>query len=115
MFRAAKIRVILLSLAIISLLYYLTPLRQCLLQELFTRLYYIPIILGGLWFGAWGGLRVSLVVTLICLPHAFLAYRYDQALFYDEVLELFLFNLLVLKMMVVIMVMRRGSELWWWW
>lgn len=94
MFRVAKIRVILLSLAIISLLYYLTPLRQCLLQELFTRLYYIPIILGGLWFGAWGGLRVSLVVTLICLPHAFLAYRYDQALFYDEVLELFLFNLL---------------------
>jgi two-component system sensor histidine kinase HydH len=93
MVRAAKIRVIVLSLAAISLSYYLTPLRLCLFQELFTRLYYIPIILGGLWFGVWGGLRVSLVVTLICLPHAFLAFGADQALFYDEVLELFLFNL----------------------
>ena len=91
--RATKIRVILLFLAAISLPYYLTPLRLCLLQELFTRLYYIPIILGGLWFGMWAGLRVSLVVTLICLPHAFLAFRYDQSLFYDEVLELVLFNL----------------------
>jgi len=33
-------------------------------------------------------------VTLICIPHTFLAFGYDQALFYDEVLELFLFNLI---------------------
>jgi two-component system sensor histidine kinase HydH len=93
MARGAKIRVILLSLAAISLTYYLTPLHLCLVQELFTRLYYIPILLGGLWFGLRGGVQVSLLVTLICLPHSFLAFGYDQALFYDELLELFLFNL----------------------
>jgi two-component system sensor histidine kinase HydH len=88
-----KNRAILLCLGAISLLYYLTPLHLCLFQELFTRLYYIPIILGGLWFGLWGGLRISLLVTLLCIPHAFLAFEADQALFYDELLELFLFNL----------------------
>jgi len=80
--------------AIVSLVYYVTPLRLSLLQELFTRFFYVPIILGGLWFGLWGGVRVSLLITFICIPHAFLAFRHDPALFYDEVLELLLFNLL---------------------
>jgi two-component system sensor histidine kinase HydH len=77
----------------VSLLYCLTPLRLCLCQELFTRFFYVPVVLGGLWFGLWGGLRVSFFVTLICFPHAFRAYGHDQALFYDEVLEIILFNL----------------------
>ena len=91
--KTEKVRVILGCVGVVSLLYYLTPLRLCLYQELFTRLYYIPIVLGGLWFGLWGGLRVSFFVTLICLPHAFRAFGYDQALYYDEVLEIILFNL----------------------
>jgi two-component system, NtrC family, sensor histidine kinase HydH len=91
--KATKVKVILVCVGVVSLLYYLTPLRLSLYQELFTRFYYIPIVLGGLWFGLWGGLRVSFFVTLICIPHVFRAFRYDQALFYDEVLEIVLFNL----------------------
>jgi two-component system, NtrC family, sensor histidine kinase HydH len=88
-----KVRVILGCTAAVSFLFYGTPLRLYLLQELVTRFYYIPIVLAGLWFGLWGGIRVSLLITVICIPHTFLAFGYDQALFYDEVLELFLFNL----------------------
>jgi two-component system, NtrC family, sensor histidine kinase HydH len=91
--KATKVKVILACVGAVSLLYYITPLRLCLYQELFTRFYYVPIVLGGLWFGLWGGLRVSFFVTLVCIPHAFHAFRYDQALFYDEVLEIVLFNL----------------------
>lgn len=91
--KTTKLRVILGSGVVVSLLYYLTPLHLSLYQELFTRFYYIPIVLGGVWFGLWGGLRVSFLVTLVCIPHVFLAFRYDKALFYDEVLEIFLFNL----------------------
>jgi two-component system, NtrC family, sensor histidine kinase HydH len=91
--KATKVKVILGCMGAVSLLYYLTPLRLCLYQELFTRFYYVPIVLGGLWFGLWGGLRVSFFVTLVCVPHAIRAYGYDQALFYDEVLEIILFNL----------------------
>jgi hypothetical protein len=32
--------------------------------------------------------------TLICPAHTFMAFRYDKALFYDQLLELFLFNLI---------------------
>jgi two-component system sensor histidine kinase HydH len=92
-YRKTKVRVILVLIAMVTLLYYVTPLRLSLLQELFTRFFYVPIILGGLWFGLWGGVRVSLLITVVCTPHAFLTFRYDQALFYDEVLELFLFNI----------------------
>jgi two-component system, NtrC family, sensor histidine kinase HydH len=88
-----KIRAILLCLAAVSIVYYMTPLRFLLLQELFARLYYIPIVLGGLWFGLRGGLCLALLVTLICLPHAFFAFAHDRALFYDEMIELLLFNL----------------------
>jgi two-component system sensor histidine kinase HydH len=87
-----KIRALLVLMATVALLYYLTPLRLSLPQELFTRFFYIPIILGGLWFGLRGGVRVSLFVTFICIPHTLMAFRHDQALFYDELLELFLFN-----------------------
>jgi len=90
--KTTKVRVILVCVAGVSLLFYLTPLRLYLLQELLTRFYYIPIVLGGLWFGLWGGVRVSFLVTLICIPHAFLAFGYNKALLYDEVLELILFN-----------------------
>ncbi len=87
-----KVRVILILIAAVTILYYVTPLRLSLRQELFTRFFYIPILLGGLWFGLWGGVKVSLVVTLICIPHILMVVRLDPALFYDEVLELFLFN-----------------------
>jgi signal transduction histidine kinase len=93
MSKKTKVRVILACVAGFSLLFYVTPLRLCLPQELFTRFFYIPIVLGGLWFGLWGGIRVSLLITMVCIPHTLLAFKYDQALFYDEVLELFLFNL----------------------
>jgi signal transduction histidine kinase len=93
-YKKTKVRVILVLMSMVTLLYYLTPVRLSLLQELCTRFFYVPIILGGLWFGLWGGVRVSLFVTLICIPHAFMAFRYDQALFYDELLELFLFILI---------------------
>ena len=61
--RAKKVRVIAASMAVTSLLYYVTSLRRYPLQEFFTRLYYIPIILGALWFGLWGGVLVSLSIT----------------------------------------------------
>ncbi len=90
--RMRRVRVIVGAVAAVSLLYYVTSLRLFLLQELITRLYYLPIVLGGVWFGLRGGVRVSLCVTLICIPHSLMAFKYDVALFYDEVLEIILFN-----------------------
>jgi len=91
MSRRSKIKAILLSTVLISLLYYITPLRRELLLEILTRLYYIPITLGGIWFGFRGGLQSSIFVAALCVPHLFMASGHEPALFYDELLELFLF------------------------
>jgi two-component system sensor histidine kinase HydH len=93
--RRAKIRIIGISVITISLLYYLTSLSQPLYQEISTRLFYLPIFLGGLWFGFAGGLRVSLAVTIACLPYVLRGVGREGSLFYyDELLELALFNLI---------------------
>jgi len=90
--RSRKIKTIVAALALATLLYYLPPLSKTFLQELLTRFYYFPIFLGGLWFGLWGGVRVALAVTIICLPRALMGSQHHGALFYDQLLELCLFN-----------------------
>jgi len=90
--RKLRITVILSALMVVSFLYYLASALRPPIQELLTRFFYFPIFLGGLWFGLGGGLRVSLVVTGICLPHVLMGLRNDPALFYDEFFEIALFN-----------------------
>ena len=78
---------------LVSLLHYVTPLYQPFSHELFARFYYLPILLGGFWFGLKGGLRVSLFVTLIYLPHVWMGWGQGGAIFWDKLLEVLLFNL----------------------
>jgi signal transduction histidine kinase len=91
--RKRKVKVILGAIALVCLLHYLTPLRYHFYHELFSRLYYFPIFLGGFWFGLRGGILASLVVTLVYLPHLVFGWHPDRTLFYDKLLEVVLFNL----------------------
>jgi len=45
------------------------PVTQQVPHDLFVRLYYLPIALGGTWFGLWGGLGTAGLITLVYLPH----------------------------------------------
>jgi len=44
-YKKTKVRVILVLTAAVTLLFFLTPLRLTLLQELFARFFYVPIVL----------------------------------------------------------------------
>lgn len=77
---------------VISLLHYFTPIYEPFSHELFARFYYLPIILGALWFGGIGGLIVSLSVTVAYLPYVLMELARGGALFWDQVLEMLLFN-----------------------
>ena len=57
------------SITIISLFHYLTPLHVHYLHDIFQRLYYLPIILAAFWFGLRGGLLCSLTVSVVYAPH----------------------------------------------
>lgn len=47
----------------------LTPVGLQAQHDILVRLYYLPIALGGLWFGLWGGLGTAGLITLVYLPH----------------------------------------------
>ncbi len=55
--------------AALSLTYVLFPFPHWLVS-LHRRICYVPILLGGLWFGFWGGLLVALLISAAVLPIA---------------------------------------------
>jgi two-component system sensor histidine kinase HydH len=91
--KSRKIAVVAGLLALSGIVYYANPIRPTVVEGLLTRFFYLPIFLGGLWFGVRGGVGAALLATLICSPHVFMELGRNQTLFSDELLELLLFNL----------------------
>jgi len=61
--------VLLAVIALISLAHDLTPLSRQAQHDILVRLYYFPIVLGGLWYGLRGGLGAAALITLVYVPH----------------------------------------------
>ena len=69
--------------ALVALLHFLTPVDRLVLHQIYQRLYYIPIILAALWFGWRGGLGAAGLASLSYVPHIALHWQhqnYDYAL-----------------------------------
>jgi two-component system sensor histidine kinase HydH len=77
----------------ISILHYTTPNYQPFSHELFARFYYLPIIISGVWFGLKGGLGAGVLATLFYFPYLWGAWAEQGTVFWDKLLEVFLFNL----------------------
>ncbi|MGA1865692.1 MAG: ATP-binding protein [bacterium] len=77
-----KINLNIILMIMISVIYYIIPVRQSVLLELVTRFYYVPITLGALWFGRSRGIGFSLLVSFTCLPHIISAMGQDRSLFF---------------------------------
>jgi len=93
--RSTKIKVILGSIALISVVHYLYlfPVRLSVTRELVGRAYFFPFILAALWFGRRGGVLAPVIVAVICLPYSLIAKGQHRVFFYDELLQMFLFIL----------------------
>jgi nucleotide-binding universal stress UspA family protein len=63
--------------AAITALHYFTSPTRTPLHIFYRELYFIPIILAGLWGGKKGGLITSISISLIYLPHVFILARFD--------------------------------------
>jgi hypothetical protein len=59
----------------ITALHYLTPGTTGPLHIFYRELYFIPVVLAGLWGGKKGGLIASISISLLYLPHAFILAR----------------------------------------
>lgn len=60
------------TIVLITILHFLTPVDQIVWHEIFQRLYYLPIITAALLFGLRGGLAASFFTTVVYFPHIFL-------------------------------------------
>lgn len=57
------------AIVIVTIGHLLTPLDRQVQHDILVRLYYLPIVLGGLWYGLRGGLGTAGLITLVYLPH----------------------------------------------
>jgi two-component system sensor histidine kinase HydH len=92
--KSTSIRILILTVSVIaiSLLHYLTPLQLPYLHDIFQRLYYLPIILAGFWFGLRGGLLCSVMVSIIYAPHIFYQWGDHPGMEMEKYLEIILYN-----------------------
>ncbi|MCD6186729.1 MAG: sensor histidine kinase [Desulfuromusa sp.] len=88
-----KIVVILLFVVVLAFFHYLTGIQHSPYYGFYCRLYYLPIVLAGLWFCLRGGIAVALLVSIIFAPHIFFKWGQFEVIPLEHYLEIILFNL----------------------
>lgn len=89
-----RIPLLLLLVAAISSLHYFTTTHHSHLHDIYRRLYYIPIVLGGVWYALRGGLGMSLLVSLVYVPHILIQWQRMPMAHPEQYLELLLYNVI---------------------
>jgi two-component system sensor histidine kinase HydH len=79
---------------VITALHYSTNIQDARIHDIFRRLYYIPIVLGGLWFALRGGLGTSIVVSILYAPHVVFQWGNMPAAKPEQYLEILLYNVI---------------------
>ncbi|MFA6450654.1 MAG: ATP-binding protein [bacterium] len=71
MTRSSQFKIAFISgvLLVVSLFHYYTNFQFEQIHDVYTRLYYIPIILAAFWFGTRGGFIASVAASALFLPH----------------------------------------------
>jgi len=87
-----RISLIVVSILIISLFHYFTPLHLHHIHDIFQRLYYLPIILAALWFGLRGGVGTALAVSIVYAPHILFQWGGHLTVEMEKYLEILLYN-----------------------
>jgi signal transduction histidine kinase len=93
--KASKVRTltIILVVATITLFHYSTELEVHSYHIFYQGLYFVPILLSGLWFGLRGGIVASLSITILYLPFTIVHWTAFSADDINSLLEMALYNL----------------------
>ncbi|HEY3359316.1 MAG TPA: ATP-binding protein [Polyangia bacterium] len=79
------------SVTVVTLGHYVTSLHIHQAHDLYRRLYYLPIIFAGFWYGLRGGLVTSIVVALVFFPHVWFQWRETPFIRAEQYLEMLLY------------------------
>lgn len=78
----------------ISLLHYLTQRGERYYHLFYRELYFLPLILAGIWFGLRGAVLTSLGISLLYLPVVFNEWQGFSVNDFDRILEIILLNII---------------------
>ena len=94
--RQAVIRLLIIAVLIlaVSALHYTTTTQKAHFHDIYRRLYYIPIVLGGLWFTLRGGLGTAIVVSFVYAPHILLQWGHHPGIDVAQYLEIVVYNVI---------------------
>ena len=60
-------------------------------HDMYRRLSYFPIVLGGIWFGVWGGLVLAVMSSIAFIPHVLLYIGEGSGTYLSELTEIILY------------------------
>jgi len=86
---------------LVSFLHYATGHRQLYYHVFYSDLYYLPLILAGIWFGLRGAVVTSIGITLLFFPYMLMTWRYMPLLDFDRTLEIVLLNSIAIVLGVI--------------
>jgi signal transduction histidine kinase len=89
-----RLLILLLLVCGITALHYLTATDRAHAHDVFRRLYFIPVILGGIWFGLRGGFCTALFVSVAYAPHVVFQWGRIPGSHPEQYLEILLFNII---------------------
>lgn len=75
----------------IGLLHLFTPGDFIFYHNIYRRLSYFPIVLGGLWFGVAGGLGIAVLSSIAFIPHVLLYVGHGPQAYLSELMEIVLY------------------------
>jgi len=78
----------------ITALHYLTSTHKPQYHDIYRRLYYIPVVLGGLWFTLRGGVTTAILVSLLFAPHVLFQWGHHPTADPEQYLEILLYNII---------------------
>lgn len=81
-------------LLLVTALHYLTTTRMVGAHDVYRRLYYVPIVLGGVWFALRGGALTAIVASLLYMPHVLFHWQHQPTIALEQYLEIILYNVI---------------------
>lgn len=87
-----RLLILLLLVGGITAVHYSTGTEHSHTHNIYRRLYYLPIVLGGIWFCLRGGVGVAVLVSILYAPHVLLQWGNQPSIHEEQYLEILLYN-----------------------
>lgn len=77
---------------LVTVSHYSTATQHAPFHDIYRRLYYLPIVFGGIWYGLRGGLMTAAAVSLLYLPHVLWQLVPFHGNLLEQVLEMLIYH-----------------------